>query len=110
MTFANRLRQLREEADMTLEQLARKSELCEMTLRNYERGASVPSVQSLCLLAKAAASASKYSITAPIPMTSGSGRGGSEFEDSEHRPSNTTPTIGHCGRTSNSAGFGMITL
>jgi transcriptional regulator with XRE-family HTH domain len=52
-TFVSKLRQLREGAGLTQGQLARKSRLCEMTLRNYELGATVPSVQSLTQLAKA---------------------------------------------------------
>jgi transcriptional regulator with XRE-family HTH domain len=53
MTFASTLRDLREGVGLTLDELARRSGLCELSLRNYERGASMPTAQSLTLLAKA---------------------------------------------------------
>jgi transcriptional regulator with XRE-family HTH domain len=52
-SFATTLKDLREAAGLTLEELASRSGLCELSLRNYERGASMPTAHSLTLLAKA---------------------------------------------------------
>jgi transcriptional regulator with XRE-family HTH domain len=53
MTFATKLRHLRNGAGLSRMELARRSGLCELSLRNYERGASIPSAFSLVCLAKA---------------------------------------------------------
>lgn len=43
MTFATKLRHLLTGAGLTRCELANKASLCEISIRHYERGASVPS-------------------------------------------------------------------
>jgi transcriptional regulator with XRE-family HTH domain len=53
MTFASRLRQLRETAGLTQEQLAERSGINLWTIRGYEQGRREPSWKGLLALANA---------------------------------------------------------
>ena len=55
MTFADKLRQLRDAAGLTQEQMAERSGINLWTIRGYEQGRREPNWKGLLSLAKAAA-------------------------------------------------------
>lgn len=48
----NRLRDLRSQAGLTLEELALDAKMVESTVRNYEKGRTIPNANHLARLAK----------------------------------------------------------